>query len=62
MLYNNSKQIHQIKKQMQAMLEFDDLYEQLTRQFDSFMDEVDEFIDTQIKVEDDLAKFISAKS
>ena len=47
---------------MQSMLEVDDLYEQLTRHFDSFMDEVDESINNQIKVVTELIGYVNEKT
>ena len=42
--YELSKLMKKIKQQAQSMLEFDDLFEQLIRQFDSFIDEVIKFM------------------
>lgn len=40
------------------MLEFDDLFEQLIRQFDSFIDELSKFMGNQQKVQNSLLEFI----
>jgi|JI6StandDraft_1071083.scaffolds.fasta_scaffold00237_4 putative methionine-R-sulfoxide reductase with GAF domain len=46
---------------MQSMFEIDDVYEQMTRQFENLMDEVNELMTDQTNTEEVLKKFLDSR-
>ena len=46
---------------MQSMFEIDDVYEQMTRQFENLMDEVNELMTDQSETDNILKKFLNSR-